>query len=252
MLDPVALLPLFLVGAFLYSSVGHGGATVYLAILVLSGYSASQVAVPVLILNVVVAGFAFALFRQAGHLRPRLLLPFVVASVPAAFLGGFVPLSNASASLVLAIALLLGATRLLVVPQLPHPRLRLDGGRFWLLAIPLGAGLGFLAGATGIGGGIFLSPILLFLGLATVKEAGAVASAFIVLNSLAGLAARVPGQAVDWGLVAPLLATVAVGGGLGAFLGSTRFSLPRVQRLLGGVLLVAAVRAFLAVIGDFG
>src|SRR5439155_21704852 len=180
------LLPAVLLGAMLYASVGHGGATVYLALLTLAGYSARAVSSTVLVLNIAAASVAFFAFQQAGHLKPRLFAFFIVTSVPAAYLGGKFPFTERAASILLGVVLLLAALRLLLLPRPPNLRVPMGGAWLYVGAPALGAVLGFAAGATGIGGGIFLSPILLALGWCSVKEAGAVASAFIALNPLAG------------------------------------------------------------------
>lgn len=234
----------------LYSSVGHGGATAYLAILVLAGYFLAEVRTPVLILNVLVASIAFALFTRAGHLRRHLLWPFLLTSVPAAYLGASITLTGTAEGLVLGTALGAAALRLLLIPTAPRPRFWVSRRTFLVAALVLGALLGFLAGATGIGGGIFLSPLLVFLGWATVKEAGTVASGFIVLNSLSGLARRLPVESPDWGFTGTLALLVLVGGTLGAFFGAYRVPPVWSRRLLGGVLTVASVRAFLNAFGS--
>ena len=244
-LDVWWLLPLALLGAALYTSVGHGGATVYLALLTLAGYSARTVGTTVLVLNVAAAGVAFVAFRQAGHLRPRIFLPFVAASVPMAYLGGLFPFSSEAQDLLLGGVLLLAAVRFLLVPAPPAPRVPREGAWLWVGAPVLGAALGFLAGATGIGGGIFLSPILLVLGWCDVKEAGAIASAFIVLNSLAGLAAKLQTTPLDLGLLLPMGAVVLVGAVAGSWAGAKRIPPRALQVLLGAVLLVAAAKALL-------
>ena len=124
--------------------------------------------------------------------------------------------------------------------------MRVDGLPYYAIAATLGAVLGFLAGATGIGGGIFLSPILIALGWANVKEAGSVASAFIVLNSLAGLLARLPRTPIEPHYVAPFVAIVVIGALLGSFMGARRLPFRAVQVSLGLVLLVAAAKNLLA------
>lgn len=240
-----ALLPLVLLGAALYTSVGHGGATVYLALLTLAGYSAATVGTTVLVLNVAAAGVAFLWFRQAGHLRPRLFLPFVVTSVPMAYVGGLVPLSSRAQEVLLGVVLLLAALRFLLVPAPERPRVPREGAWLHVGAPLLGAVLGFAAGATGIGGGIFLSPILLALGWCDVKEAGALASAFIVLNSIAGLAAKVQTTPIDLALLLPLGAVVLVGAVAGSWAGAKRIPSRTLQGLLAVVLLVAAAKALL-------
>jgi uncharacterized membrane protein YfcA len=232
-------------GALLYSSVGHGGATAYLAVLTLAGFATNTLVTTILVLNVLAATIAFVTFRQAGHLRWGLLAPFVVTSVPAAYLGGLLAVSSDVQEWILGAALLLAAARFLLFrdpPRIPVPR---DGKVFWIGAPLLGAVLGFLAGMTGIGGGIFLSPILLVLGWADIREAGSVASAFILLNSLAGLAAKLPRTPLDTALMVPLAAAVVVGAVAGSFAGAKRLPIRTLQALLGLVLLVAAMKTLL-------
>jgi len=236
------VLPLILFGALLYSSVGHGGATVYLAILTLCGWSVGPLVTTILVLNILAAGIAFVNFERAGHLRWRLLIPFALTSVPMAYVGGRMPLSGRAQSLILGIALLAGAVRLLLVAKPVAARIPRTGWPFWVGAPLVGAVLGFLAGATGIGGGIFLSPILLLLGWANVKEAGSIASAFIVLNSAAALTAKLPRSPLDTGVLLPLGAVVVLGALVGSFVGARRIPPRALQVLLGVVLLVAAAK----------
>lgn len=243
--DILLVLPFLLVGAVLYTTVGHGGATAYLAVLTLAGYAVPQLVTTVLVLNIVAAAIAFASFGQAGHLRGKLLLPFLVTSVPMAYLGGKVPLSGRAQAVLLGVALLVAAARFLLWSAPAKPRAPRDGVWFRAGAPLLGAVLGFLAGATGIGGGIFLSPILLFLGWADIKEAASVASAFIVLNSLAGLAAKVQTTPIDVPLLLPMLATVVIGAVVGSLAGARKLNSRAMQRLLGIVLLVAGVKSVL-------
>lgn len=239
------VLPFVAIGAMLYSSVGHGGATVYLAILTLAGHATGPLVTTVLVLNVLAAGIAFVNFRQAGHLRRGLLVPFLVTSIPMAYVGGLVPFSGRAQAWLFALALGLGAVRFLFFARPPSFDVPRRGAWVWAFAPALGATLGFLAGATGIGGGIFLSPVLLALGWADVREAASVASAFIVLNSLAGLAAKLPRTPFDLDLLFPMAVVVVAGAAVGSFFGARRLP-PRVlQVLLGFVLAAAAVKALL-------
>lgn len=243
---PLAVvLPLVFAGAALYASVGHGGATVYLAILTLAGFAVGELTTTVLVLNLLAAAIGFVMFERAGHLRWRLLVPFVVTSVPAAYLGGRVDLTSRAQEILLGVALLAGAARLLFVARPPDLKLPREGAALFVGAPALGALLGFLAGATGIGGGIFLSPILLATGWANVKETGGIAAAFIALNSAAGLAAKLPRTPLDVGLLAPLATVVVAGALLGAFLGARRLPPRRMTMLLGVVLALAGARAVL-------
>jgi len=238
------LAPLYLIASFLYSTVGHGGASAYLALAALVGLSRETMVPIALSLNVLVTSFGLWHYSRAGHFSLRLLLPFVVTSIPMAFLGGSLEISPQVFAALLGVTLLIAALRLLglgraMTAHEVHPRL------LWPVGLALGALLGFLAGLIGVGGGIFLSPLLLFLGWADVKRTAAVSAAFIWLNSLSGLAAHALRGSPDWGLLLPLLAVVAVGGGLGSRLGAFRFPPVVIQRLLGAVLLVAAAKLLL-------
>lgn len=238
----VPVLLCIFIGAALYTSVGHGGATVYTAILTLFGFAMAPLVTLILVMNIVAASIAWVTFRQAGFLRWRLLLPFLVTSVPFAYFGGLLPLTGRAQAVILGLALLAGSIRLLFFARPPSLNVRVEGALYYAIAAALGAVLGFLAGATGIGGGIFLSPILIALGWANVKEAASVASAFIVLNSVAGLAARLPRTPIDAQYVAPFVAVVIAGALLGSFMGARRLAFRAVQISLGLVLLIAAAK----------
>ncbi|OLC51780.1 MAG: hypothetical protein AUH85_18500 [Chloroflexi bacterium 13_1_40CM_4_68_4] len=244
--DLILVLICIFIGAALYTSVGHGGATVYTAILTLFGFAIAPLVTLVLVMNIVAATIAWVMFGQAGFLRWRLLLPFLVTSVPSAYLGGLLPLTGRAQAVILGLALLAASIRLLFFARPPSINFRVGGLLYYGIAATLGAVLGFLAGATGIGGGIFLSPILIALGWANVKEAGSVASAFIVLNSLAGLVARLPRTPIEPHYVAPFVAVVVIGALLGSFMGARRLPFRTVQVSLGFVLLIAAAKNLLA------
>jgi len=244
--DLIPVLLCIFVGAALYTSVGHGGATVYTAILTLFGFAIAPLVTLVLVMNIVAATIAWIMFGQAGFLRWRLLLPFLVTSVPFAYFGGLLPLTGRVQAVLLGLALLAGSIRLLFFARPPSLDVRIQGTLFYAFAAGLGALLGFMAGATGIGGGIFLSPILIALGWANVKEAASVASAFIVLNSLAGLAARLPRTPIEPNYVAPFVAVVVVAAVMGSFMGARRLPFRTVQVSLGLVLLIAAAKNLLA------
>ena len=241
----VPVLPFIFLGALLYSSVGHGGATIYMAILTIAGFAVGPLVTSILVLNIVAAAIGFAAFRRAGHVRRDLLIPFLVTSVPMAYVGGLLPLSGRAQAWILGGALFAGAVRLILIRQPTGAVTPRFAEARPALSPLIGAGLGFLAGTTGIGGGIFLSPILFLLGWATVKEAAGVASAFIVLNSIAGLAAKLPRQALDWEALALLSGVVIAGALIGSHFGARRIPPRALQVLLGVVLLVASVRAVL-------
>jgi uncharacterized membrane protein YfcA len=236
------LLPLFLIASFLYSSVGHGGASAYLAISALVGLSRDEIAPIALMLNIVVAGMGFWNYWRAGHFNGRLLLPFVITSAPAAFLGGSLTISPRVFAALLGVTLLLAAARLLGLGRELQPQWEAVPKIIWPVGLGIGCALGLLAGLIGVGGGIFLSPLLLFLSWADAKRTAAVSSAFIVLNSVSGLLGQSLRHTPQWGLALPLLASVIVGSGLGSRLGAQRFSSVLIQRLLGAVLLVASFK----------
>lgn len=227
--------------AFLYSSVGHGGATGYLAALALAGVAPTPARVCALTANVLVAGVAWWRFRKAGHFDGRMLGVLALASVPCTWLGSQVALDRRAYSLVLGLALICAGLLLALDParsSATSPPRRLPVS----LMAALGAALGFLAGLTGIGGGVFLSPLLLFGRWASPKTTGGVAAAFIVLNSIAGLAGLGFGAMRSAAPLMPL-SLLAVAGALGgAWLGAKRWSNTAFSRALAFVLAFAGTK----------
>jgi len=227
--------------AALYSSVGHGGASGYLACLSLvpGSLAPNQMATTALTLNLLVTGIGLWAFVRTGQFSMRLAWPFVLASVPAALLGGLTRLPLRAYSLLLAAALLLAAVRLLIRPLQGTAALRPTQ---WSVALVSGAVIGWLSGALGIGGGIFLSPLVLLLGWATPRQAAACSACFIFANSAAGLAGRWFQGAVEFGVWWPLVIAAALGGLIGSRLGAGKFSSIALNRVLAIVLLTAAVK----------
>lgn len=236
------LWPVFIVVpliAFLYASVGFGGATGYLAAMSFFDIPPRVMASTALLLNILVSGISFSAFYRAGHLRRELLIPFLLTSVPAAFAGGYFKISDEIYAILLYAVLAFVAIRLLFFSRageddLPQRRLPLGA------ALSLGLGIGLLSGMVGIGGGIFLSPVILLARWGNAKQASAVAAAFIFLNSFSGLVGRLISAtfAVDsfaWGLIPLALA----GGLLGSSWGVLRFSGIALRRLLGAVMAFA-------------
>jgi len=237
------LAPAFFLIALVYAAVGLGGGSAYLAVLALSGFPYPLIPSTALTLNLIVSSGAFYLYWRAGHLRPRLLLPFVLTSIPAAFLGGLISIGREAFTLLLGLGLSLAALRHF---WRPLPRRALGPGmKRWLLGPSLGAALGALAGLVGMGGGVLLSPVLLLLGWTGPKEGAATASAFVFLNSISGLAAHSLKGAVAPGLLLPLGAAVLLGGQLGARWGARRWSDLALQRALGLILLGVILKLFL-------
>jgi uncharacterized membrane protein YfcA len=239
---PLELYPLFFVIAVLYSSIGHGGASGYLALFALFGLTAPTIAPIALILNILVASASFWRYRAADHFSFKMLLPFVVLSVPAAFVGGAFEISRHLFTLVLGAALMVSAIRILIV--LPHEWgiSEPPGRTLWRAGLPIGAALGLISGMTGIGGGVFLSPVLIFMRWATVKRSAALASAFIVLNSVSGLTGQLTRVSISLSVVLPLALVVTFGGVVGAYAGAERFKAKWLQVILSVILFSAGLK----------
>lgn len=228
-----------LFAAFLYSSVGHGGASAYIAAMAIAGVAPAEMRPVALQLNVLVAAIATVKFHRAGHFKWDLFWPFAVVSIPAAYIGGAISLPGTAYKVLVGIVLLYAGWQLWWSARSGeeargHRRLPVA------LAMAIGGVLGVLSGLTGVGGGIFLSPLLLLFGWAGAKQTSAVAAPFILVNSLAALAAGlvkspVPPPAYAWWLMLAVLA----GGWAGAEYGSRRFANPLIRRLLAAVLAVA-------------
>lgn len=235
------LAPAFVVVALLYSSVGHGGASGYLALLALlpGAIKPEQMASTALTLNVLVSLTALITYASHGHLSWRLALPFAATSVPAAFLGGLTSLPVEAYAFLLAACLVVAAIRLWIVTP---PKSDSTSRPSLAIALPTGGAIGWLSGAVGVGGGIFLSPIMLIKHWATVKQTAACAAFFILVNSLAGLAGRFTVDAVEYGSFLPLLAAALIGGLIGSRLGARHLPSGVLNRLLSAVLVVAAVK----------
>lgn len=250
-------LPLALgIVALLYASVGHAGATGYIAVMTLFGLAPPIIRPTALVLNVIVATIGTVQFWRAGHFSPRLFLPLAAASVPAAAFGGALALPTAVFEGVVGAVLLVSAVRIVVDAQPRTPAGETARCLPTPLLAALGGGLGLLSGLTGVGGGVFLTPALLTLRVGPVKQVAAVSAAFILVNSIAGLAG---GLAAGQRLVpigGTLIAAVVIGGALGSHLGAFRLPARILRLLMGGVLVVAGIKlvgqAVAARAGDSG
>lgn len=234
------LIPLLLlVVAFLYASVGHGGASGYIAVLTLFSIPLQVYKPVVLVLNTVIAGIAFIQFYRAGFFKWNLAWPFLLTSVPCAFIGSQVKTSEHIYNLILGIALLFPIARLLV----NGPKEKSEKKQLTLLpALLWGAVIGLASGFLNIGGGIFLSPVIILMGWGNTKDAAAVSSLFIVFNSLSGLAGAGI-QASSFTAISFIwIAAAVIGGVSGAYLGSHKFQLTTVRYILSTVLCIAAVK----------
>lgn len=243
-----ALLPVAVgLVALVYATVGHAGATGYIAVMTLAGVTADVIRPTALVLNVLVAAIGTVQFARAGHFRRDVFWPLAAASVPAAFLGGSLALPTAVFEAVVGIVLVVSAAQLVgaIARAEPEPSGRLPRPAP-LLA--LGAAIGLLAGLTGVGGGVFLSPVLLAARVAPVRAAAAVAAPFILVNSLSGLAGGAVAGAA-WPAVAPaVVAAALVGGAVGSQLGAFRLPVRALRIVLAVVLVGAAWKLFAAVV----
>jgi len=239
----LALGALFLVAAILYGSVGHAGASAYLASMALLGIAPEVMKPTALVLNILVAGIVTLRFARAGYVRPLLILPFLAGSIPAAFIGGGLTLPSALYRPLVGAVLLVAAVRFGWTAS--RAGVEFPPRAPWPGAVASGAGIGLLAGLTGTGGGIFLTPLLLAAGWAGTRFAAGTSAAFILANSISGLAGNLasigslPREIPLW------LAAVAVGGAVGSQLGSRQMPAPWIRRALALVLLVAGLKLIL-------
>lgn len=246
--------------AFLYSSVGFGGASGYLAAMSLFALSPQFMAGTSLTLNILVASIAFITYRQAGYFRASLLLPFLVTSVPAAFLGGYVPISDDLYFIILCAALGFIGIRLLIDGRtvkradagaehtahgntIPDTDAHAETRPPLLPVLVSGLIIGTISGMVGLGGGIFLSPLVVLAGWGSPKEAAATSAGFIVINSASGLLGRVIGGNFVFGVLGALLLPVGIVGALlGSRLGAQHLSGVYSRRVLGLILILAVAR----------
>jgi uncharacterized membrane protein YfcA len=230
---------IFAMVAFFYASVGLGGGSSYTALLAIFGAGTATIPMVSLTLNVLVTTIGSIVFLSHKHARLRLIAPFLISSVPMAYLGGMLHLPKMLFYMVLLISLAFAALRIYFPKETKS--LKLDGRGKFLLALGCGAVLGLIAGIAGIGGGVYLVPLILLLGLGTAKEAAACGAFFIWVNSVAGLAARLQYNSIDLIPYMPLIIGALAGGLAGSILGAGRFEPRTMQKILGTVLIVAII-----------
>lgn len=236
------LVILIFAAATLYSSVGHAGASGYLAAMALIGLAPAEMKPMALTMNIFVATIATFKFYRAGYFSGSLLLPFAVASIPCAFIGGYITLPGNLYKTILGIILLFAA---LVMFRAAH---KATNEQSAVKSIPIwaallsGAVIGLLSGLTGTGGGIFLSPLLLFMGWAETRQSSGLSAGFILVNSIAGLLGNVSSVGALSSSIFFLAPAAIVGGFLGSTYGSKHIGNANLRRLLALVLIVAGLK----------
>ena len=242
--DPLLLAVFFLIAALLYASVGHAGASAYLAIMALTAVAPDVARPTALALNIVVATFVTLRFWRGGYTSWRALLPFLLGSVPLAFLGGSLPVAPALYKKLVGVVLLFAAAGMALTARRAaeadtgHAKPRAPT----LPAVGIGAAIGLLSGLTGTGGGIFLSPVLLFAGWAETRAASGLAAPFILGNSIAGLAGNVSRLAALPSTLPLWIGAVVIGAVIGSELGNRRAPTLLLRRALSVVLVIAGFK----------
>ena len=235
-----SLTVLILVAALLYSSVGHAGASGYLAAMALLGIAPDVMKPTALVLNILVATIATIKFYRAGCFSWSIFLPFVITSIPFSFIGGSISLPSHLYKPIVGVILLYAAYRLFRVNS-THVTTEIKSIPLWS-ALLSGAGIGLLSGLTGTGGGIFLSPLLLFMGWAETRQTAGVSAAFILANSISGLFGNLASTAYLPSAIPVWAVAAIIGGYIGAEYGSKRLGNITLRRLLAVVLVIAGLK----------
>lgn len=240
-LTPLSVLFLFLffIVAFLYSSVGHGGASGYLSLMAFLNFTPEVSKISALVINMIVSGIAFYQYYRSNHFRKKLFIPFAIASIPLAYLGSQFIINVHIYKVILGIVVLLAGVGLLVSvkkknEEKKHAKL--------YIALLIGGTIGFVSGIIGIGGGIFLSPLILLLGWGDAKETAAVSALFILVNSISAFTGMVSKVGMHILFIVPFLCMALVGGFIGSYFGSQKLNNLVIKRLLGVVLLIAGFK----------
>lgn len=240
--EAIWIFPLLFFVALAYSSVGLGGGSSYVAFLYLFGIPLAKIPPIALFLNIIVASVALYRFHKAGYFKLQLVSPFLIGSIPATYFGAQLRPDDRVLSLVFASVLFCVALILLFKKRDVKPKFSFDKKTTWIVSFFVGSFLGLLAGIVGIGGGIFLGPVLLLIGFSSSKHIAATCSAFVLVNSAGGLLSHYVQANLDFSALLLLGFAVFFGGQIGAFLGSKKFSPPVLQRIFAFILLVVSLK----------
>lgn len=227
--------------AFLYASVGHGGASGYLALMALFSFGPETMKPTALLLNIFVSGIAFYHFYKAGYFNKKLFLSFALASVPFAFIGGMIDVDATIYKKILAVLLIFAILKMLNV--FGNGNQKIKNIKVWQ-GLLFGGIIGFISGLIGIGGGIILTPLILLLHWGKMKEAAAVSALFIWVNSAAGLMGQITSGVTLSSQTILLVAIALVGGFFGSYFGSRRFNNRLLRYMLAVVLTIASAKLF--------
>lgn len=239
---PLWLPFVFVAIALVYAAAGFGGGTAYLAVLALAGVGYLTIPQIVLACNVIVTAGGVWHFRRGGHYEMGRILPFFVLSIPMAYAGGRLEIGKEEFQLLLGLSLVVAGARMMWVAPSDHAIRPVSRAKAWTVGLPVGGLLGLLSGLVGIGGGVFLAPLLLLMGWTNVKQTAAAASLFVLVNSVAGLTGQlVKGIYIDE-MILPLGVAVLIGGQIGSRMGAYRMPPAVIRRLLAAIILVVGVR----------
>ncbi|MBS1681920.1 MAG: sulfite exporter TauE/SafE family protein [Bacteroidetes bacterium] len=229
--------------ALIYSSVGFGGGSSYLALLAVLGIGFETLRPTALLCNIVVVTGGTIIFFREGQMNFKKIMPFILVSIPMAFLGGYWPVKQHTFFVLLGITLMVAS----VLLWFQNGFQKKEGNPpAWsgspVLNSTLGGSIGFLSGLVSIGGGIFLSPVLHLLRWDVAKKISALASVFILVNSVSGLAGQLARNAtIDWELAIPLMVAVLAGGQIGSRLGARKFNATYIKRITAALIMAAAI-----------
>lgn len=224
--------------AFLYSIIGHGGASGYLAVMAIIGFEPQLMRSSALLLNLIVSAIAFIQYYRKGYFKWKLFYPFAVTSIPASFIGGMILINADDYKIILGVCLMAAVFRMLIISKYKINKKEIS----IYFALFIGAVIGFASGVIGIGGGILLSPILLLMHLADMKETAAISALFIFVNSAAGLIGIWSAGDIYIVQIWVLVTAAAVGGLLGSYTGSSKLQVRYLRFILSIVLLFASLK----------